>query len=60
MANYLINRPFCYDNFIRSYKIVRSEVRKAGDRPNGSQIIDYMSAKTYNNEMIRIPTILIP
>ena len=27
-ADYLINRPFCSDDFIRSYKIVR----KAGDR----------------------------
>ena len=25
MANYLINPPFCSDNFIRSYKIIRSK-----------------------------------
>ena len=31
MANYLIKRPFCSDNSIRS-----SEVRKAGDRPNSN------------------------
>ena len=24
MADYIINRPFCYDDFIRSYEIVRS------------------------------------
>ena len=29
MADYLINRPFCSDDFTKS-----SEVRKAGDRPN--------------------------
>ena len=32
MADYLINRPFCSDDFIRSYKIVW----KAGDRPKFS------------------------
>ena len=58
MANYLIIGHFVLTISLNLTKL--SEVKKADDRPNGSQIIDYMSAKTYNNEMIRIPTILIP
>ena len=28
MANYLINRPFCSDDFIRSYKIGSQKLKK--------------------------------
>ena len=35
MAEYLINQPFCYDDFIRSKM---SEVRKAGEQSNSPKV----------------------
>ena len=35
MADYLINQPFCSDDFIRSKT---PEVRKAGDRSNSPKV----------------------
>ena len=50
MADYLVNPPFCSDNFIRSYKIVR----KAGDR---SKYMSYFILIIYFFQILKLKII---